>query len=273
MAGKVEAASGPTREEKERTAVLNILEDLKDSYGKLETAYEELKDLDRLKTNIISNVSHELRTPLMIIAASLELIEDEKSAKTRSDLLNMALKAISRQNQIVEDLVTAAVYRRERIELNLEEVDIGQVVTLVYGKLKRLADERAIEISLKIGDGLPNVRADLNRLEHIIRNLVHNAIKFSENEGRVIIEAKKKKGMVEICVSDTGVGIPKDVVGHVFDLLYQGDSSASRSFEGTGLGLAVVKEIVEAHSGSVTVESEAGRGSMFRFTLPIFKGK
>ncbi len=243
-------------------------------YERLESAYDKLKELDRIKTDIISNVSHELRTPITIISASLGLLKDEEDVGRRKKILKMAANALSRQNLVVEDLITAASFKRKVIELNLEPVDISSVITRVCRKSNSVAKEKGVEMSFKTDENIPTVKADFKKLEHILRNLVHNAVKFSKKEGgEVLIEAKEKDGMIEVSVSDKGVGIPEDKLEHIFEPLYQVDSSASRFFAGTGMGLVVAKELVEAHGGSIWVESEPEEWTRFTFTLPVGAGR
>jgi signal transduction histidine kinase len=235
-------------------------------------ALEKLKSLDELKSNIISNVSHELRTPITIARGALELAWEEKSEEKRRELLRMAMEALERQNLIVGNLIEAARMERAERALNLEEVNLKQMIPLVCREFEPLATKRKIKIHTRVDEGLPRVRADYEQLRQVLRNLVSNAIKFNTAGGRVTVEAAKKGDMVEVCVRDTGIGIPRDKLGQIFDRLYQVDSTLTRRYGGTGMGLAIVKGIVEAHGGKVRVESEVGKGSRFCFTLPIWEG-
>ncbi|MFQ5888166.1 MAG: sensor histidine kinase, partial [Candidatus Hydrothermarchaeales archaeon] len=174
--------------------------------------------------------------------------------------------------RIVEDLVSAAKdYKEYKIELNPEPLNLAHITTVAYSSLKPQAQRRNIKIKPRLKEDLPLVRGDYDKIVHVLGNLIHNAIKFNKEGGEVIIDAKEKRGMVEICVTDTGIGIPKDKLDKIFERLYQVDSSTSRSYEGVGMGLAMAKDIVEAHGGRITVESEVGKGSSFCFTLPIAK--
>jgi PAS domain S-box-containing protein len=235
----------------------------------MKNAYKELKTLDRFKSDIISNVGHELRTPIDILSNSLELLNKEEDIESRNQLMDMALQALNRQNQIVDDLVTAAVYAKKKIELNLEPVDIGQLITLVYAKFKSMAKANKLELSIKIEKNIPIISADFNHIEHVLRNLVNNALKFSAEGGKIVIEAKKKKDMITVCVSDTGEGISEDKLEHIFEPLYKTDTQSTRLAGGIGMGLAVAKEIVMAHGGEITAESKVGKGSRFCISLLI----
>ncbi len=239
----------------------------------LETAFNELKDVDRLKSDIISNVSHELRTPITIMITSLELLKDEREEELRDELLNLALNALHRQNMTVDDLLTSVAIRKKEIRLNLEPVDLVQALALARVELKLFADKKNVKLATQLEEGLPLVMADFTHLKHVLRNLIHNAIKFSNSGGEVTISAGKIADTLKVCVKDNGIGMSEDIQNHIFDPLYQGDPTTSRAYEGTGMGLAIVKDLVEAHGGRITVDSKLGEGSTFCFTLPIEGGK
>jgi signal transduction histidine kinase len=236
-------------------------------YEETKRAYEELKSLDELKSNVIANVSHELRTPITIAKGALELLMEADDPASRRSLIAMARAALLRQNMIIGDLIEAATMEKAEIGLSLDDVDISSVITVITGEFEALASQRKIDLRYDLEENLPLVRADVKRLSHVLRNLLSNAVKFTE-KGSVTVEARRKEDMVEVCVSDTGIGIPKELQDKIFERLYQIDSSGTRRYGGTGMGLAIVKEIVEAHGGKITVESEVGKGSRFCFTLP-----
>ncbi len=240
-------------------------------FEEIQTAYEELKELDTVKSNIIANVSHELRTPITIISATLDLIRGEEDKKTQQEYINMAIDALQRQNSIVGDLIAASKMTPTE-NLELTSVDIAQLLILLKGTFKPKADKHDLQINIEIEKNLPQINADYEQLRHAIRNLIDNAIKFSKKGGEITIEACKKRDMIEVCIIDTGIGIPKDKQENIFDRLYQVDASTSRSFEGTGMGLAITKEIIEAHGGEISVESKIDKGSRLSFTLPIYGG-
>jgi signal transduction histidine kinase len=243
-------------------------ENLRFHHEELKKAYEELKSLDELKSNVIANVSHELRTPITIAKGALGILRGEDDPDKMRRLIDMAGNALLRQNMIVGDLIEAARTKRAETELSLEDVDIASVITLVSAEFKDLALQKRLKFKLKLDEGLPMVRGDYKRLEHVLRNLLSNALKFTD-KGSVTVEAKRRDDVVKVCVADTGIGISKEHQEKIFQSLYQVDSSGTRRYGGTGLGLAIVKEIVEAQGSKVTVESELGKGSRFCFTLPI----
>jgi signal transduction histidine kinase len=237
--------------------------------AKLSTANKELKSIDKLKTDIISNVSHELRTPITIIRGSLEMLDEEDDPESRSQLQKMAFNALERQTLIVDDLVVASNLQKGGVNVKTEPVDIKAAITLTSNKAEAKALEKKIKLLLNYQKDLPPVYADFKNLQHILRNLLHNALKFTDPGGKIIVDAIKKDGVVEVSVSDTGIGMPEDRLDKIFDSLYQVDPTTSRMFEGTGMGLAIVKELVESQEGKIGVESSLGKGSRFFFTLPI----
>jgi PAS domain S-box-containing protein len=237
----------------------------------LKKAYEELKSLDELKSNIISNVSHELRTPITVIKGALELVREEEDPVERERLLGIAINALRRQDRIVENLVETAHMEKAERELNLEELDLSQVVALTAAEFKPLAAKKGLEMRVDVEEGL-RVIGDYVQLTRVLRNLLDNAVKFNREGGRIVVSAGERDGEVLVCVADTGIGIPRGELERVFDRFYQVDSSTSRPYGGMGMGLAVAKEIVEAHRGRIWAESRPGEGSKFYFTLPAMGG-
>ncbi|MEE8400531.1 MAG: PAS domain S-box protein, partial [Candidatus Hydrothermarchaeaceae archaeon] len=242
--------------------------ELQSSYEKLRHAYSELETLDELKGSIIDNVSHELRTPITIAKGALEMMEGETDPESMRKYNVIARKALVRQNMIVEDLIGAAKIKKHERELFLENLEVESLLTLSSMEFKEFALEKGIGFDIDIEGGLPPVRADFKHAGHVLRNLLSNAVKFT-GEGGVTIDAKRKKDMVEICVADTGIGMSKEQCDKIFQILYQVDGSTTRRYGGTGMGLTIAKDIVEAHDGKIWVESEPGKGSRFYFTLPV----
>ncbi len=249
------------------------VEELKTAHKNLEKAYEELKGLDELKNSIIANVSHELRTPITIAKGAIEIARDEEDGKSRKESLKMALDALSRQNFIIGNMIEAARWSKKKRELKLEDLNLDHLVALVSSEFKAMAAKDKIKITVDLEKDLPLVKADYEQLKRVLQNLLSNGIKFNKEGGEVIIEAREKEGMVEVCVSDTGIGIPRDKLEKIFEPFYQLDASAARRYGGTGMGLTIAKQIVEANGGKIMVESELGKGSKLYFTLPISNAK
>jgi len=242
--------------------------ELKKAYHNLQEAYEELNSLNKIKNNIMANVSHELLTPITIIRGALDLARHEEG-KNREELLDRGLRAVDRQGMIVNDLLEAGKELERGTEVNLEPVDIESALEVVRNELQPLAEEREVSVDYNLEKRLPGVEASYSQILHLLRNLFHNAIKFNPRGGKIIIEARRKQGMLEMCFTDTGIGIPQKEQGKVFQPFYQVDNSRSRRYSGTGMGLAIAKKIVEGLGGKIEVESRVGRGSTFCFTLPL----
>ncbi|MEE8403464.1 MAG: ATP-binding protein [Candidatus Hydrothermarchaeaceae archaeon] len=238
----------------------------------LKKAYGDLKTLDDLKSNIITNVRHELRTPITIANDSLELLKEETTGVERNRLIAVARDALLKQDMIVDNLVNAAVMEKRKFELKLEPLDMAQMIPSVIDEFKPVATRKKITVESKIGEGLPRVSADYHEMEYVLRNIFDNALKFTGKGGKITVDAREETGMVEICVADTGIGIAKEHHEKIFEHFYQIDSGAMRRYSGTGMGLPVAKGVVEAHGGKIWVESEPGKGSKFCFTLPVANG-
>jgi len=253
------------------TELRDAYEKLRRAHEELQRAYQELKSIDELKSNIIANVSHELRTPITIAKGAIELAMEESNEEEKRKLLQMALNALIRLNFIVGDLIEAARMERGEVRLELEPVDLGEIVESVLEEFRPVIIKDRLSVEVKLEEGLPRVRADRKQLFHVLRNLVSNAVKFNREGGSITVEARERDGVVVVCVEDTGIGIPADKLDRIFEKFYQIDASPTRRYGGTGMGLAIVKEIVEAHGGRITVESEVGRGSRFCFTIPAWR--
>ncbi len=240
----------------------------------LERAYSELLDIDRLKTDIISNVSHELRTPITIAKSALDLLAEEESAPEREKFLSMANNALIRLNDIIEDLIIASDVHTGIHRLHLEGVDLKEEIPKIVDKFESRAEKRDLSITTSIPRNLPWVRGDRKGLKKVFENLLGNAIKFSNgNGGKVNILAKKENSAVKVRIADTGVGIPQKKLDAIFAPLYQLDPTTTRGFGGTGMGLAVAKSIVDAHGGKIWAESAPGKGTSLTFTIPTFSNK
>lgn len=233
--------------------------------------YEDLKTLDEMKSEIIANVSHEMRTPITIVRGSLELMEAEADKAKRDGLITMARDTLARLDLIVGNLIDAAVMEKRELKLKLDTINMAQMIPLLISEFKPIAEQKKITIESKFGDRLSRVLADYHEIGQVFRNLFNNALKFTDEGGKITVDAHKEGDMVKICITDTGIGIPKKDHKKIFERFYQIDSSVTQRYSGTGMGLTIAKEIVEAHGGKIWVESEPGKGSKFCFTLPLSK--
>ena len=245
--------------------------------AELRRALSELQELDRLKSEFMSNVSHELRTPLMHVKGSINLLADGNlgpltSEQTQSTIV--AQKAIQRLENIVADIVDFSGGPARR--LTPEAVSLAEVCQSVTQELSASAAQRHIHLSLAIPPDLPLISADHSALARILRHLLDNAVKFSPPDSAVQILARVvpptaeiHAGRVRLTVQDHGSGIPPDKLAHIFEAFYQVDSSSTRRANGLGVGLTLVKKLVEAHGSRVIVQSDPREGSRFYFDLQI----
>jgi len=231
-----------------------------------------LKEVDRLKSSIVANVSHELRAPLASIKAYTELLLDELEGDDR-DLRQRFLTVIDRETDrltgLIGDLLDLSRLEAGQFVMKKDPLHVGEIVADVLGLFDIQAQERKISLHADIQPDLPPILADRELLNMLIKNLVGNAIKFSNQGGRVDVVARREDANLILSVIDQGVGIPPDDLPHIFEKFYRVWSTTESGIEGVGLGLVLAKEAAEAHGGQVEVESELGVGSRFIVTLPI----
>ncbi len=252
--------------EKSQRALLNILEDEQEAVKKLEEAYRELKTLDQLKSDIIANVSHELRTPMTIAKGFAELALDERDEEERRRNILRVIRALENQNVIIGNLITVAEASREKLKLQVSSFPVRELIKAALDRKRDEIKSRGLMLEVEIEDC--EVAGDLRRLTSVLSNILDNAIKFNRPGGEIRVEVRRGRGNVLITVSDTGIGIPGDVMPKIFDPLYQADATARRRYGGTGMGLAVARIVVEAHGGEIYASSSPGKGSRFTVVLP-----
>ena len=243
----------------------------------IQQAYTRLQALDKMKSDVLNNISHELRTPLAPILGYSDLLLSGSMGSLPSTCLRGVL-AIStsakRLLSLVESLLTFVRLDQGEMALNRERVDLAPLLAEVLQPFQAQAVERKLTLTSEIVGDLPPVIADRQELTMALTHLVDNATKFTPAGGLVMVMgrpvAADGEGLVaEVSIQDTGVGIPEELHAKIFERFYQVDSSPTRQCGGVGIGLAVVKQIIEAHGSHVVVESLPGKGSTFRFRLPI----
>jgi signal transduction histidine kinase len=246
-----------------------LYESLQASYQELERAFDELRHLDQMKSELIQNISHELRTPLTFIKGYVELLRDgemgalNEAQETATGIVANKTEVLSR---LVDDIISMLRVGKEQIRTSLVSLaDIGHASVQAA---RVSAVEAGLTLNDEIPDGLPPVLGDKRRLGQVFDNLLQNAIKFSQPGGAITVRMRVVGLHIRAEVQDTGIGIPRDQLSRIFDRFYQVDGTTTRRFGGTGLGLAIVKQIVEAHGGQVGVESKVDKGSLFYFTIP-----
>ena len=229
----------------------------------------ELRRLEMIRQDFVSNISHELRTPIASVKALAETlnegaIEDPSVAK---DFLSRINAEADKLAQMVQELGELSRIESGEAPLQKRRINIADAIGHAVDRLRAQADRAGLNLDFVIPTTLPEVLADEARVEQVLVNIIHNAIKFTPSGGRISISAKAKDNDILVSVADTGIGISPDDLPRIFERFYKADKS--RSGGGTGLGLAIAKHIVEAHGGRIWAESTEGRGSIFNFTLPL----
>jgi len=235
-------------------------------FEEIQQAYSDLKKLDKLKSEFINVASHELRTPLAIVLGYASLLEEQTTDTTRKYVLPIIQNAL-RLRKLLTDMLNLRYLEAGEMDLELEPVQLSDVVDAVVGDLGFLADEKGEGVIIGIAQDLPSIWADRGKLHLIVSNLVSNAIKFTPEGGEIEITALMEEDQLRVAVRDTGVGIAGEEYDRIFDRFYQVEDSLTRRHSGLGLGLSIVKELVELHQGRVWVESQTGQGSTFYFTI------
>lgn len=238
----------------------------------LAKAYHELQALDRMQQEFVQKVSHDLRTPLTFIKSYVELILEEAMGELNESQRN-GLEIVARRADAMTGLINniLSLQQVEMESLRPTRVSLAEVTTAVLESAEAAATKAGIVLKAEIPENLPPVRADRNYLEQVFDNLLGNAIKFSPNGGKITVCIREMGEYLRVAVSDTGIGIANDQLERIFERFYQVSEHPTRRFGGSGLGLALVKETIEAHGGKVWAESQLGQGSTFFFTVPILK--
>ena len=237
----------------------------------LQKALERVSELSQLKANFISNISHELRTPLTHIKGYVELLITESLGSITEEqrhALTVSQQSANRLTSLVEDLIMISLASRGELSVKQENVDIRRLANLTVKSYAERALDRDIQLLAVVDDNVPLVQADSQKIAWVLGHLVDNAIKFTPSGGSVVVSIKcEGENLVIISVTDTGIGIPSHRMEDVFEPFHQLDGSTTRKYGGTGLGLSLVRQIVEAHGSMLEVQSTEGRGSSFKFPL------
>ena len=240
--------------------------------SELQQALKRLAELSQLKSNFISNISHELRTPLTHIKGYLELLQDGELgelSEQQKRAVDVALRSSNRLEKLIEDLLQFSLAVRGELSLKLEDLDLTATLAKLEQEYMVKTAAKNIHFYIDFPDSPIHVHVDVEKIEWVLNQLLDNACKFTPHGGIIRVSAVEVGGLVTITVVDNGIGIPNDKIHEIFQLFYQLDSSNTRRYQGTGLGLAFVHRILDAHGSQITVDSDVGRGSRFQFSLPI----
>lgn len=264
-------------------------------YEEIKKTNQKLERLERLKSEFISIVSHELRTPLTAIKNALDILLSGKTGaltEAMDNFINMAKRNVVRLSGIINDLLDLSKIEAGKMDFKFLNTKIEPVLEYVKTSLNEVAKEKKLVLKTKIEDNSTDIYADAQRLEQVLTNLISNAIKFTPEGGEIeigtkIVDAKEIKynsifeselknlsgKYLMVSVKDTGIGIAQDDLGHVFDQFAQIENSLSRKVGGSGLGLPIARQLMDAHNGAIWCESELEKGSVFYFVIPVAEGK
>jgi len=252
----------------------NLQRRVEERTKELQIALERLSEINNLKSNFIANISHELRTPLTHLKGYLEILADGSLGSITEDqkeALNVLKRSEARLERLIEEMIQFSVASQGKLNLTPEDFDVRKLIQTTIERLDQRANEKEITLLTELPEEIPLVHADKERIGWVIFQLLDNALKFTNKGGKVNVLVKCENNKVLISVTDTGIGIPNDRILEIFEPFHQLDGSTTRRYEGTGLGLAMVRRIIEAHGAQVEVRSIVKAGSCFEFWLPIQK--
>ena len=231
----------------------------------------ELRRLQRIRAEFIDNLSHELRTPLTTISLLAETAaRDAESAspKLRDRIAKIEVET-GHLTQMVNELLDLSRIESGTVRLMLDDVDLVKVARSTAERLRMFAERQGLQIDLDAPERVSPVRGDEDRLGQVLVNLLHNAVKFSPDGGRIVVGVSEQPGEIRVWVRDPGIGVPRGDLARIFERFYKVDRARVRGRGGTGLGLSIARHVVESHGGRIWVESDEGSGSTFIFTVPL----
>lgn len=249
----------------------NLDQRVKERTSELNEALQRLSELSKMKANFVANISHELRTPLTHVKGYLELMVTGSLGDVSEEqrhALRVSQRATTKLESMIEDLIMFSLASRGEMSMKLDKVDIRRIVSLAVKSAFNKAEERGVQVLAAIPENIPIVQADSEKIAWVLNQLLDNGIKFTSSGGSVVVDLKEEgHSLVLLTVTDTGIGIPPDRLREIFEPFHQLDGSSTRHYGGTGLGLSLVRQIVEAHGSLLDVQSIEGKGSVFKFPL------
>ncbi len=231
----------------------------------------ELKRLEEIRKDFVANVSHELRTPISSIKGYAETLLDGKvdNEDTVKEFLSIIYQDSNRLANLIDDLLDLSKIESGKMKMEFEPLEVLPIVSRCVNVLEKTAKDKTLSLKLDIPADLSKILGDHKRLSQVFLNLLDNAIKYTPEGGSITVSATSKEKIVQVDISDTGIGISEKDLPRIFERFYRVDKARSRELGGTGLGLSIVKHIIQAHNGQVWVQSTLGQGSTFSFTIPI----
>ncbi len=237
----------------------------------LHHAYDELAELDRLKSEFVSIASHELRTPLAVILGYASFLRDQVTTAEGTGQLDVVLSSAMKLRGLIDDMVNLRHIHNDDVQLDLTVFSMKALVTDVMEEFEKLVKVKQLKVKLQMiqGDDPINIEGDYQKLYLVVANLLSNAIKFTAEKGVILVELSRQGQKIYFRIADTGIGIAEEHFSKIFEDFYQVEPSLTRRYEGLGLGLPIVKGMVDIHHGHIKVESVVGKGSRFTVMLPI----
>ena len=237
-------------------------------FTEIQAAYKELKALDHMKSEFINIAAHELRTPLAILMGYAAVLEDDLDGAAHGYVSHIMRNAL-RLRSIIDDMLSLQSLESGTASLSADTLNLLEVITEIAQSMSLLVQEKSLELSLDIPADFPQLITDRQKFDLIVMNLFHNAVKFTPARGQITFKATVDGDLTTMSITNTGVTIPKEKLNRIFDRFYQVESSLTREHGGIGLGLSIVRGMVEVCGGTIQVESEEETGTTFTFTLPI----
>ena len=266
--------SGSVANARQRLREFSLRWELDKNRRVVEESNRKLKEMDEIKSRFFANISHELRTPLTLLLAPLETLlhrfNRSFDEETRDLLTTMHFNGM-RLLKLINDLLDLVRLESGRMEVKREPLEVAEFVKGLASAARQVAEDKRVRLETYVEPALGTVLGDRDKLEKVVSNLLFNALKFTSAGGRVELRAEKRGEELVLVVTDTGMGISEKNLPHVFDRFWQADGSSKRKYQGVGIGLALVKELVEIHGGRVGVESQEGKGTTFTVKLPYQK--
>jgi two-component system sensor histidine kinase VicK len=249
-----------TDEEQRAEGIIAVLQDI-----------TEQQKLENMRKEFVANVSHELRTPLTSIKSYTETLLDDglEDVATAQRFLGVINSEADRMTRLVKDLLQLSRMDSQKMHFKMKVISFNDLVKNAVEKMQIEAKSKGQQLECFTIGEIPEIKADRDRIEQVVINILSNSIKYTPENGRITVYIGKTYSEVYVKVSDTGIGIPESDVDRIFERFYRVDKARSREMGGTGLGLSIAKEIVEAHGGTITVSSEIGKGTDVTVKLPM----
>ncbi len=254
-----------------------LKKEIEEGVVELRKSYEKLKELDRLKDNFLNTTSHELKTPLIPIKAQTELLLAGDYGQLNIEQ-RKALGTIFRNEEqlerLVKNILDIAKAKSRELKLVLKDVALAEIITDAMRDVEKFARTKEVSLIIKPMSEIPKISIDKKQIFQVVSNLLDNALKFAPEKSSVTVEVQKKENDLVVSIEDAGIGMSKETMEKIFTPFFQAESGVARKYGGTGAGLAICKEIIEAHGGKIWAESQGeGKGSVFSFSLPKGGGK